>query len=136
MCVVALHEGANGTRKLALDTGLARSYHEAMLHVAKGTERARRDHDRDNPAGARRDAFPGAQPRCRRSLAGGASERLAAALGELIKMREREGKHLAKDLIHRLKVLRKEIKEIRAVYPEVVKKYRTRVARANRKGRA
>ncbi len=28
---------------------------------------------------------------------------LRAALAELIKMREREGKHLAKDLIHRLK---------------------------------
>ena len=47
------------------------------------------------------------------------------ALGELIKMREREGKHLAKDLIHRLKALRKEIKEIRSLYPDVVKKYRT-----------
>src|SRR5207237_3799892 len=50
---------------------------------------------------------------------------LATALGELIKMREREGKHLAKDLIHRLKVLRQEIKGIRALYPEVVKKYRS-----------
>ena len=50
---------------------------------------------------------------------------LAAALAELIKMREREGKHLAKDLIHRLKVLRKEIKEVRALYPDVVKKYRS-----------
>jgi uncharacterized protein (TIGR00255 family) len=50
---------------------------------------------------------------------------LGAALTELIKMREREGKHLAKDLIHRLKVLRKEIKEIRALYPDVVKKYRS-----------
>jgi uncharacterized protein (TIGR00255 family) len=50
---------------------------------------------------------------------------LTTALGELIKMREREGKHLAKDLIHRLKVLRQEIKAIRALYPEVVKKYRS-----------
>ena len=49
---------------------------------------------------------------------------LTAALNELIQMREREGKHLAKDLIHRLKVLRQEIKDIRALYPEVVKKYR------------
>src|SRR5205085_11155933 len=50
---------------------------------------------------------------------------LGMALTELIKMREREGKHLGKDLIHRLKVLRKEIKEIRGVYPEVVNKYRS-----------
>jgi uncharacterized protein (TIGR00255 family) len=46
------------------------------------------------------------------------------ALGELVGMRECEGKHLAKDLIHRLKTVRQETKEIRALYPEVVKKYR------------
>ena len=40
-------------------------------------------------------------------------------------MREREGKHLAKDLIHRLKIIRAEIKNVRALFPEVVKKYRT-----------
>jgi uncharacterized protein (TIGR00255 family) len=49
---------------------------------------------------------------------------LRAALAELIKMREREGKHLAKDLIHRLKAIRKRLKEIRALHPDVVKKYR------------
>jgi uncharacterized protein (TIGR00255 family) len=49
---------------------------------------------------------------------------LRSALTELIKMREREGKHLAKDLIHRLKAMRKTLKEIRALHPEVVKKYR------------
>jgi uncharacterized protein (TIGR00255 family) len=60
---------------------------------------------------------------------------LGAALTELIKMREREGKHLAKDLIHRLKVLRKEIKEIRGIYPAVVKKYRaTLVERIEKAG--
>ncbi len=31
----ALHNGANGTRKLALDTELARSYHEAMRALQK-----------------------------------------------------------------------------------------------------
>src|SRR4029077_15875739 len=49
---------------------------------------------------------------------------LQAALAELIKMREREGKHLAKDLIRRLKAMRKQIKEIRTLHPDVVKKYR------------
>ena len=50
---------------------------------------------------------------------------LDAALGDLIKMREREGKHLAKDLIHRLKTLRQSLKAIRALQPEVVKRYRS-----------
>ena len=49
---------------------------------------------------------------------------LRAALADLIKMREREGRHLAKDLIRRLKAIRKYLKEIRALHPDVVKKYR------------
>jgi uncharacterized protein (TIGR00255 family) len=121
--LVTLQESANGARKLALDTGLARSYHEAMLTLQKelsapgeitigtilqapGVMRSP-EHSIDAA-----EAWPALQ------------QALAAALAELIKMREREGKHLAKDLIHRLKVLRKEIKEIRASYPDVVKRYR------------
>jgi uncharacterized protein (TIGR00255 family) len=49
---------------------------------------------------------------------------LHGALADLIKMREREGKHLAKDLIHRLKAIRKKLKEIRMFHPDVVKRYR------------
>ena len=39
-------------------------------------------------------------------------------------MREREGKHLAKDLIQRLKVVRQSLKEVRKMYPVVTEKYR------------
>jgi len=49
---------------------------------------------------------------------------LRTALADLIKMREREGKHLAKDLIHRLKAIRKKLKEVRTLHPDVVKRYR------------
>jgi uncharacterized protein (TIGR00255 family) len=49
---------------------------------------------------------------------------LRLAVSELVKMREREGKHLAKDLIRRLKAMRKELKTIRTIHPDVVKKYR------------
>ena len=122
--LVTLQESTNGARKLALDTGLARSYHEAMLTLQKelsapgeitigtilqapGVMRSP-EHSIDAA-----EAWPVLQ------------QALAAALAELIKMREREGKHLAKDLIHRLKVLRKEINEVRASYPDVVKKYRS-----------
>src|SRR4029453_344163 len=49
---------------------------------------------------------------------------LRAALADLIKMREREGKYLAKDLIHRLKAIRKRLKEVRALHPDAVKRYR------------
>ena len=122
--VVGLQEGPNGVSALALDTALARSYHDAMLTLQKelsapgeitigtilqapGVMRSP-EHTMDAD-----DAWPIVQ------------RALNTALGDLVKMREREGKHLAKDLIHRLKTLRKEIKEIRALYPDVVKKYRT-----------
>ena len=122
--VVGLHQGANGAATLALDTALARSYHEAMLMLQKELSAPG-----EITIGTILQA-PGVMRSPEQSLdadeAWPTVERaLTAALGELIKMREREGKHLAKDLIHRLKVLRQEIKGIRAIYPDVVKKYRT-----------
>ena len=115
--VVALHNGAEGTRNLALDTALARSYHEAMRALQKelsapgeitigtilqapGVMRAPEENIEPNKV----------WPAVERAL--------NTALAELIKMREREGKHLAKDLIRRLKTLRNELKEVRALYPE------------------
>jgi uncharacterized protein (TIGR00255 family) len=122
--VVNYHAGANGTRKLALDTELARSYHEAMRALQKelnapgeiaigtilqapGVMRMPEEEIKSE------DAWPVVE------------RALRIALAELIKMRTREGKHLAKDLIRRLKAMRKQIKEIRSLHPDVVKKYRT-----------
>ena len=121
--LVTLQESANGTRKLALDTGLARSYHEAMLTLQKELSAPG-----EITIGTILQA-PGVMRSPEHSIDAGEAwpsleQALAGALAEMIKMREREGKHLAKDLIHRLKVLRQEIKEIRAIYPDVVKKYR------------
>jgi len=112
--LVCLLNGFNGTRKLALDTELARSYHEAMRALQKelsapgeitigtilqapGVMRAPEE------AIKAEEAWPPVEAALR------------AALVELVKMREREGKHLAKDLIHRLKAMRKTLKEIRAL---------------------
>jgi uncharacterized protein (TIGR00255 family) len=121
--LVTLQESANGTRQLALDTGLARSYHEAMLTLQKELSAPG-----EITIGTILQA-PGVMRSPEHSIEAMAAwpvleQALAAALAELIKMREREGKHLAKDLIHRLKILRAEIKEIRTLYPDVVKKYR------------
>jgi uncharacterized protein (TIGR00255 family) len=120
---ITFHNGPNGARNLALDTELARSYHEAMRTLQR---------ELNAPGeitigiilqapGVMR--FPEqvvnveeAWPSIGRAL--------SAALADLIKMREREGKHLAKDLIHRLKAMRKKLKEIRALHPDVVKRYR------------
>src|SRR6266478_258928 len=121
---ITLHSGANGTRKLALDTELARSYHEAMRALQKAL---------NAPGEITISTIlqaPGVMRFPEQALnaeeAWSVIDRaLRSALAELIKMREREGRHLAKDLIHRLKAMRKNLKEIRALHPDVVKRYRT-----------
>src|ERR1700730_6578302 len=122
--VITYHDGSGATRKLALDAELARSYHEAMLTLQKELNAPG-----EITIGTILQA-PGVMcsPEHRVDAAEAwpvLQQALAAALAELIKMREREGKHLAKDLIHRLKILRKELKEGRPLYPDVVKKYRS-----------
>jgi len=121
--MIGLQQSANGASALALDTALARSYHEAMLTLQKelsapgeitiGTILQAPGVMRSPEHTVNADE---AWPVVERAL--------ATALGDLVKMREHEGKHLAKDLIHRLKTLRAEIKEVRKLYPDVVKKYR------------
>jgi len=121
--VVGLHQGANGAAALALDTALARSYHDAMRALQKTL-----DAPGEITIGAILQA-PGVMRTPEEAVDSSAvwpaiERALRAALTDLIKMREREGKHLAKDLIRRLKAMRKQIKEIRGLHPDVVKKYR------------
>jgi uncharacterized protein (TIGR00255 family) len=49
---------------------------------------------------------------------------LVGALDSLIKMRVKEGAHLAKDLQSRIKAMRKGVATIKAAAPEMVKRYR------------
>ena len=122
--VVTFHNGQNGARNLALDAELARSYHEAMRALQK---------ELDAPGEITISTIlqaPGVLRFPERAVSAeeawpAIDRALRAALADLIKMREREGRHLAKDLIHRLKAMRKKLKEIRALHPDVVKRYRT-----------
>src|SRR3982751_6618562 len=121
--LVASHSSSNGARKLALDTELARSYHEAMRALQKELSVTG-----EITIGTILQA-PGVMRLPEETLVPQSAwptlERaLRSALADLIKMREREGKHLAKDLIHRLKNLRQTLKEIRSLHPEVAKRYR------------
>src|SRR5438477_3331929 len=121
---IALHSSPNGARNLALDTELARSYHEAMRALQK---------ELNAPGEITISAIlqaPGVMRVPEQTVsaeeAWPAVERaLRSALADLIKMREREGKHLAKDLIRRLKAIRKNLKEVRALHHDVVKRYRS-----------
>jgi uncharacterized protein (TIGR00255 family) len=121
---VTLRNRGNGAQQLALDTNLARSYHDAMRALQQ---------ELNAPGeitiglilqapGVMRLPEQGIDPD---EVWPRVEQALRAALADLIKMREREGKHLAKDLIHRLKEIRKKLKEIRGLHPEVAKKYRT-----------
>ena len=120
----ALHvQSANGAATLALDTSLARSYHDAMRAVQKELKAPG-----EVTIGMVLQA-PGVMRLPEQAIDAAkawptVSTALDAALIELIKMREREGKHLAKDLIHRLKTLRSLIKQVRAIHPEVTKRHR------------
>jgi uncharacterized protein (TIGR00255 family) len=121
---VTFHSGVNGARNLALNTELARSYHEAMRTLQK---------ELDAPGEITITTIlqaPGVMRSPEQTVnaeeAWPAIDRaLRAALADLVKMREREGKHLAKDLIHRLKAIRKKLKEVRSLHPDAVKRYRT-----------
>ncbi len=118
------HEaGADGTRKLALDTALARSYHDAMRALQEELNAPG-----EITIGAILQA-PGVMRFSDNRLvpeeAWASVERaLQLALAELIKMRECEGDHLSKDLTQRLQVIRGAIAEVQTLFPEVVKRYR------------
>lgn len=123
LTVVVAHHAGNGSSQVALDHSLARTYYDAMLALKKelgasgeinietvlrapGVLRIPEEViDADN-------AWPHVETA------------LKTALKELVKMRECEGKHLAKDLIKRLKLLREAVRKIREVQPGVVKRYR------------
>jgi uncharacterized protein (TIGR00255 family) len=121
--MVTLHDGPNGEHKLALDTELARSYHDAMRALQKELSAP------GEITIATILQAPGVMRAPEQTVeaekAWPAVDRaLRSALADLIKMREREGKHLAKDLIHRLKAMRQQLKEVRSLHPDVVKKFR------------
>jgi len=120
--VVACHAGSS-TQKVALDTALARTYFTAMRELqaelgasgevsietvlrAPGVVRIPEEQVTTE------DAWPHIEAA------------LKEALCSLIAMRELEGKHLAKDLIHRLKIVRETLRKIRKLHPEVLKKFR------------
>ncbi len=122
--LVACEQGANGQRKLSLDTALARSYHEAMRALQADLNAPGEitiSHILQAP-GVMRFSEVGIDPT---QAWAALEEALRSALAELIKMREREGQHLADDLRARIDLIRGAIKEVNGLFPQVVTKYRT-----------
>jgi uncharacterized protein (TIGR00255 family) len=120
---IAVHYSPTSVQRLALDVSLARTYYDAMLGLQKelgapgeiSIETILRAPGVLHVADAEMavdDAWPLVE------------SALKEALAELVAMREREGKHLAKDLIKRLKIVREALRKIRLFQPNVMKKYR------------
>jgi len=120
---VACMNSTHAAAKTALDTALATTYYRAMLDLQKelkvggeiGIETILR--------------APGVLRIAEEQIAvekvwPHLETALNEALDDLVKMREKEGKHLAKDLIKRLKTVRLSLRKIRQLVPGVVKKYR------------
>lgn len=121
--VIAVHGSKGSGAALALDRQLARTFYKSMVELQKELGAAGEitiDTILRAPGVLRppEDELPidEAWPHVEAAL--------KEALGDLVKMREREGKHLAKDLIKRLKVVRTAVRKIRQLQPAVVKRYR------------
>jgi uncharacterized protein (TIGR00255 family) len=131
--VVSYQSGTSLAPRLAIDSGLAGAYYRAMVELrdelgaggeitietilrSPGVLRIPEDSI----------AIESAWPYLEKAL--------SEALDDLVRMRDKEGKHLAKDLIKRLKLVRQSLRKIRQLHPAVCKKYRQtlheRIARA------
>ncbi len=121
---VAFHDSTGVATKPAIDLEAARAYHRAMLDLQKelgvtgdiGIETVLRAPGVLRAPEEKSVSVEEAWPHVEAAL--------KEALTSLIKMREREAKHLAKDLIKRLKIVRGSLRKIRQLAPGVVKKYR------------
>jgi uncharacterized protein (TIGR00255 family) len=123
LTVVIGHHAGKGSSQLALDRQLAKTYFDSMVALQKelGASGEISIETVLRAPGVLRipeeqidaeDAWPHVETS------------LKSALRELVKMREHEGKHLAKDLIKRLKTLRESVRKVRSLQPGVVKRFR------------
>ena len=131
--VVTFQTGSTAAPRLAIDSLLAAEYYRAMDDLRKQLGAAGEITIETvlrcpGVLGAPGEPMPidNAWPHLESAL--------SSALDDLILMREREGKHLAKDMIKRLKLVRQSLRKIRQIHPAVCKKYRQtlqeRIARA------
>jgi uncharacterized protein (TIGR00255 family) len=121
--VIAYHFGGGAPQNLALDRDLAKAYLRAMRGLQKelgvggdiGIETVLR--------------APGVIKAPEEQISSDSAwphveAALKAALADLLRMREAEGRHLAKDLDKRLKLVRDFVTKIRKHLPGVVKRFR------------
>jgi uncharacterized protein (TIGR00255 family) len=131
---VSLHaaEGRLSSR-VRLNTGLAKAYVRELNHLAKDLKlagpitldliaRVPGVLQTDEEMGEAEDFWPAVE------------KALNQALATLLKMRQREGAHLAKDLAVRIKIMRKCVLEILQRAPEVQRRYRDQLIQRIKSG--
>ncbi len=125
--VVTFQTGAAGAQKAAIDTELARVFYNAMsdLQAELG---AAGEVSIDTVLRAPGVLCVPEEQLTPETALPPLQAALGTALDELIIMREREGRNLAKDLIHRLKAVREWLHAIAALRPAVIEKYRQTLA--------
>jgi uncharacterized protein (TIGR00255 family) len=110
--------------RMHLDTDLARAYAKELCALARQLKlkddvtldqlvRAPGVFQTDEELAGEEDFWPAVEPALRKALAA------------LIRMRAREGAHLAKDLAHRVSVMRQAVERIKGQAPQVAQRYRT-----------
>jgi uncharacterized protein (TIGR00255 family) len=123
MNVIITVEATGTLPKAMLDTALAKHYYRAMLDLQKELKTGGEISIETilRAPGVLRAAEEDISPK---DAWEPLEKALTLALDDLIKMREKEGKHLAKDLIKRLKLVRQSLRKIRVAQPAVIRKYR------------
>lgn len=121
---VAYHKASLNGHRASLDHDLAKSYFKAIVAL-KEELGATGEISIDTIVRAPGVLGPPDETIDIEAAAPRVEAALSDALDELIKMREREAKNLAKDLIQRLKLVRQTIRKIKTLRPAVTARYRT-----------
>lgn len=121
---VSLHVGAtNSSARMHINIPLAKAYARELARLAKQLKlpgpvtldhlaRAPGVFQTDEELAVEEDFWPGVQ------------KALTQALAHLVKMREREGEHLMRDLAKRIDIMRKATDRVRKHAPTVAERYR------------
>jgi len=121
--IVAFHTAPGTLQKHVLDSSLARTYYQSMVELQKELKAAGEISIETVLRAPGVLRIPEEQISAETAWPH-VEIALKEALADLVSMREREGKHLAKDLIKRLKVMRQSLRKIRQLHPAVIRKYR------------
>jgi uncharacterized protein (TIGR00255 family) len=120
---ISLHAGGNSSARMHLNVPLAKAYTRELNKLAKQLKlsgpvtldhlvRAPGVFQTDEQIAGEEDFWPAVE------------KALTAAMAAMIKMREREGAHLRKDLMERIAVMRHAVGVVQQQAPKVAERYR------------